>query len=430
MRRHRALWTLPLIVALVGCGPQADEPNENPTTAQELRSDKQRVLTPQVPPQDMTAQVHGNGDFAFDLYQQVRSKPGNLFYSPHSISIALAMLHAGARTNTETQMEQALSYVLPQSQLHPALNKLDQDLSSRGKGAKAADGKAFRLNIVNAIWGQQDYSFLPSYLDVLALNYGAGLRLLDFMEYPEDSRREINSWVERETENRIKDLLPQGSIDSMTRLVLTNAIYFNAAWAEPFEKEATGAEPFYLHDGGKATVQMMNKLMQAGYAEGADYRAAALPYDGKELSMVVIVPKDGKFDSFEQSLDHATVDGIIQNLTDQQVIVGLPKFEFKDSLKLKEKLQALGMTDAFSSQADLSGIDGTKGLVVSDVLHKSFIKVNEEGTEEAAATAVIVAGSAPVQHPELRADRPFIFLIRDHATGAILFVGRVVDPNA
>jgi serpin B len=426
------------LATLLGCGPESQDPTQDPTkdptqTGDEIRSDKKRVQSPSVPDTDLKAQVDGNNTFAFDLYQKVMSEPGNLFYSPHSISMALAMLHAGARGNTERQMEQALSFVLPQSRLHPALNKLDLELESRGKGKKAADGKAFRLKVVNALWGQRGYSFLPGYLDVLALNYGAGLRLLNFVDQPETSRLAINDWVEQQTEQRIKDLLPPGSITPLTRMVLTNAIYFNAAWAESFEKEATQETSFNRLDGSTVQVKMMRDTKRAGYVEGQGVKAVALPYDGDELSMVVIVPDAGTFASFEQALDRATVDKIIRSLSwDQMVKVGLPRFEFTKPLNLVPPLQAIGMTDAFQpGEADLSGIDGTRKLVVTGVLHKAFVKVNEAGTEAAAATAIIAGGAAaPTKTAELIADRPFIFLIRDHRTGAILFVGRVLDPTA
>ena len=426
MRPTKMTLALALALALVGCGAETE--TQDPIGSKELKSEKSRE-TPSVATQDLQAQVQGNGELALDLYQELRAKSeGNLFYSPHSISMALAMLHAGARGNTEAQMAQALHYVLPQSQLHPVMNALDQELESRGQNAKAADGKAFRLNIVNAIWGQEGYSFLQSYLDLLAVSYGAGLRLENFRDFPDDSRIDINKWVERNTENRIKDLLKPGTITPATRLVLTNAIYFNAAWAKPFEADATQDEAFQLLNGTQVTAKMMHGATQAGYAEGAGYKAVALPYDGDELSMLVIVPDAGRFQTFEQSLDNATVDAIVKGLDwSGQVTVGLPRFELEDEHRLSEPLIALGMKDAFGN-ADLSGIDGTKSLVVSDVLHKAFVKVNEEGTEAAAATAVVVAGSAMVENHEVVANRPFIFLIRDHATGAILFVGRVLNP--
>jgi len=410
----------------LGCGASSEEPYGGDV----VRSDKQRVSAPSVASADLTTQVSGNTAFAFDLYQQLRGKPGNLFYSPHSMSMALAMLYAGARGATEQQMAQAMHFDLQQDKLHPVFNKLDLELNSRGQGKTGADGKAFRLNVVNATWGQRGYSFLPGYLDTLALSYGAGLRLLDFAAQPEDSRKVINTWVEDQTEQRIKDLLPQGTIDSDTRLVLTNAIYFNAAWAEAFEEKNTKDGPFSLVDGTELTVPRMSGTMKGSYATGQDLQVAALPYDGHELSMLLIVPDQGKLDAVEQSLTGAVVEGLVQQLQPAEIILTLPKFEFEAEQDLVEPLKALGMVDAFGAQADLSGINGKRDLFVSAVLHKAFVKVNEAGTEAAAATAVVVGETSVQPNPPvtLLVDRPFLFVIRDHATGAILFIGRVVKP--
>ena len=224
--------TITAIVTLVACVPA------QPQSSEVLKSDKQRVTSPVVNQPDLAALVDGNNAFAFDLYQTLKDGD-NLFYSPYSISLALAMTYAGARGTTEQQMADTLHFTLPQERLHPAFNSLDLELSQRGEGAKGKDDKGFRLNIVNAIWGQKDYKFLTEFLDTLAENYGAGLRVLDFITAPEPSRITINDWVSDQTEDRIKDLIPQGAIDHLTRLVLTNAIYFNAAWQYPFQKNAT-----------------------------------------------------------------------------------------------------------------------------------------------------------------------------------------------
>jgi len=214
-----------LVLTLAACAPSG------PTiSADELRSSEPRETELSLPSGDLEALVSGNNTFAFDLYHQVVEGTDNLFYSPYSISIALAMTYAGARTETEQQMAQALHFELPQAQLHTAFNSLDQELNARGEGAQGKDDEGFRLNIVNAIWGQKDYSFLPDFLDTLARNYGAGLRVLDFQGAPDPSRIIINDWVEEQTEDRIKDLIPPGAINVLTRLVLTNAVYFNAAW--------------------------------------------------------------------------------------------------------------------------------------------------------------------------------------------------------
>jgi len=355
----------------------------------------------------------------------------NLFYSPHSISLALAMTVAGARGETERQMADTLHFTLPQDRLHPAFNRLDLELAQRGEGAEGKDGEGFRLHIVNAIWGQEGYEFLSEFLDVLAENYGAGLRVLDFAGAPEESRVTINEWVSDQTENRIEDLIPPGAIDPSTRLVLTNAIYFNAAWAEPFEPDLTEDGPFYLLDGREVSVPMMRQMASFGYAEGEGVQAVELPYDGRELSMVILLPDAGEFDTFESVLDGGRVDRMVKNLAHRQVALAMPRFEFESGFSLVDALTALGMPDAFSGAADFSGMTGTRDLSIRDVIHKAFVSVDEAGTEAAAATAVIMGEAAMQEEPvEVTVDRPFIFVIRDIETGTVLFVGRVVDPGA
>ncbi|TES81943.1 MAG: serpin family protein [Dehalococcoidia bacterium] len=397
-----------------------------------LQSEEPRETAPEVSASDGATLVEGNSAFAFDLYQELRGAEGNLFYSPYSISLALAMTYGGARGETEEQMADALRFSLPQNQLHPAFNALALELDSRGEGAEGRDGEGFRLNIVNAIWGQRDYEFLAEFLDLLAVNYGAGLRVLDFIGATEESRVTINDWVSDQTEGRIKDLIPAGAINSLTRLVLTNAIYFNAAWEYPFEEDMTEDGAFYLLDGGEVTVPMMRQTESFGYAEGDGYQAVELPYDGGELSMVILLPASGRFETFEATLDAAQVDGIIGSLEHRQVDLTMPKFEFDSSFSLKDTLSALGMPIALSEMADFSGMAGNQELFISDVVHKAFVSVDEEGTEAAAATAVIVGATAmpPSEAVEVTIDRPFIFLIRDIETGAILFVGRTLNPSA
>ncbi|TET81990.1 MAG: serpin family protein, partial [Anaerolineales bacterium] len=217
-----------IALPLVGCTQPSAE-------AMVAHSDVGRVISPRVGTADLKELVVGNTAFAFDLYQTLRGEEGNLFFSPYSISLALAMTYAGARGETEQQMADTLRFTLPQDRLHPAFNMVDLELSSRGEDVDEQLGEAFRLNIANSIWGQRGYDFLPEFLDVLALNYGAGLRLVDYVEAPEEARQIVNQWVSDQTEEKIKDLIPQGAIDSLTRLVLANAIYFNAGWFYPFE---------------------------------------------------------------------------------------------------------------------------------------------------------------------------------------------------
>jgi serpin B len=395
----------------------------------ELKSDKDRIDNPAVSQTDVESLVDGNSAFAFDLYQQLKEEDGNLFYSPYSLSLALAMTYAGARGETAQQMADTLKFYLSQEELHPAFNWLDMELATRGEGAEGKDEEGFRLNIVNTIWGQEDYTFLASYLDLLAENYGAGLRVLDFISDPDYSREIINQWVSDQTEGRIKDLIPEGSINPLTRLVLTNAIYFNAAWKFPFEPEATTDGVFHLISGDDVTVPMMNQTEYLGYTQFGNYLAVELPYDGDELSMVILTNKTGSFSDFESYLSWSVVNDIIDGLQNTRVALTMPKFEFESEFGLKETLTAMGMEVPFTDSADFSGMTGNRDLYIQDVVHKAFVSVDEAGTEAAAASGVIVGiVSMPPEPVTVTLDHPFIFLIRDIETGAILFVGRLLNP--
>ena len=412
---------LPLIASIQMAQPAAGEV---------LESDKERITSPDVSTSEQASLVEGNSAFAFELYQALKGEEGNLFYSPYSISLALAMTYAGARGETAEQMADTLQFLLDQDKLHPAFNWLDAELAKRGEGAEGKDGEGFRLNIVNAIWGQKDYQFLSDFLDVLAENYGAGLRMLDFMTETEKSRLTINDWVSDQTEKRIEDLIPQGAISELTRLVLTNAIYFNAAWAYPFDEDMTGDSFFYLLDGGQVSVPMMKQTESFGFTEGEGYQAVELRYDGDELSMVILLPEAGQFEAFEETLNAQQVSDIISSLRPTEVALTMPQFEFESEFSLKDTLAEMGMPVAFSGGADFSGMTGEPELFISDVVHKAFVAVDEAGTEAAAATAVIMELTAMPDLPvEVTIDRPCIFLIRDIDTGAILFVGRVMNPS-
>ncbi len=436
--KKATIWALLLMLAsLAACTP-ANVPEVSDAvvlaSGATLQSEKTRVETPEVSGSDQTDLTDGNGSFAFDLYQQLKTREGNLFYSPYSISAALAMTYAGAGGTTAEQMAGVLHFELTQDKLHPVFNWLESELDKRGEGAEGKDDEGFRLNVVNALWGQKNYEFKVAFLDTLAENYGAGLRILDFISESDKSRVTINDWVSEQTEDRIKNLIPPGGIDSLTRLVLTNAIYFNAAWENQFYAEATTDLPFYPLDGGSVSVPMMRQTASFGYAEGDDYQAVELPYDGEELSMVILLPTEGKFTEFESTLDFRLVDRIIDGLNDERIRLTMPKFEFDSEFSLKQTLSALGMPDAFSGSADFSGMTANKDLFIGNVIHKAFVSVDEKGTEAAAATAVMMAGGAPGPKPKepivVTIDHPFIFLIRDIKTGAILFIGRVMNPSA
>ena len=424
-RRFIAILVIVLLLPLIASVQLAQ-----PAAGEVLKSDKERITSPDVSAADVALLVEGNSAFAFELYQALKGKEGNLFYSPHSISLALAMTYAGARGETAQQMADTLHFILEQ-ELHPASNWLDAELARRGEGAKGKDGEGFRLNIVNAIWGQKDYEFLSAFLDVLAENYGAGLRILDFITETEKSRLTINDWVSDQTEGRIEDLIPPGAIGALTRLVLTNAIYFNAAWEYPFDEDMTADGTFYLLDGGQVIVPMMKQTESFGYTEGEGYQAVELLYDGGELSMVILLPEAGNFETFEEGLQAQQVGDIISGLQPTEVALTMPQFEFDSEFSLKDTLADMGMPIAFSGGADFSRMTGNRDLSISDVVHKAFVAVDEAGTEAAAATAVIMELTAVPESPvEVTIDRPFIFLIRDIDTGAILFVGRVVNPGA
>ncbi len=401
-----------------------------PVAGDVLESDKERITSPDVSTGQQASLVEGNSAFAFKLYQALKEEEGNLFYSPYSISAALAMTYAGARGETAEQMANTLHFLLDQDKLHPAFNWLDAELASRGEGAEGKDGEGFRLNVVNAIWGQKDYEFLSSFLDILAENYGAGLRILDFMTETEKSRLAINDWVSNETEGRIEDLIPQGALGELTRLVLTNAIYFNAAWAYPFDEDMTADGQFYLLDGGQVSVPMMKQTESFGYTDGEGYQAVELQYDGGELSMVILLPEDDNLKAFEGTLNAQQVDSIIDDLKHTEVALTMPQFEFESEFNLNDILAGLGMPVAFSGAADFSGMTGNRELFISDVVHKAFVAVDEAGTEAAAATAVIMELTAMPDPPvEVTIDSPFVFLIRDIETSAILFIGRVMNPS-
>jgi serpin B len=421
--RIKKVFTLLIVAVLslsvVGCA--------QPVSSDVLHSDKPRDTSPEVSQGNIDRLSEGNSDFAFDLYKALADEDGNLFYSPYSISVALAMTYAGARGETETQMADTMHFLLSQQDLHPAFNELDIELSKRGEGAEGKDGEGFRLNVVNAIWGQKDYKFLPEFLDVLAVNYGAGLRLLDFVNQPEESRVTINDWVSDQTEERIKDLIPQGVIDSLTRLVLTNAIYFNAAWKYQFNENATSDGKFTLLDGSDVTVPMMSQTESFGYTGGDGYQAIELPYDGGEMSMVILLPDAGQLKELESSLSAELMDDIINELEQgyRKVALTMPKFEFESGFGLVDTLAGMGMPIAFSNGADFSGMTGNNDLYIGDILHKAFVSVDESGTE---AAVVMELTAMPLPPLELAIDRPFIFLIRDLKTNAVLFVGRVENP--
>lgn len=406
-----ALSILGLTAALTACD------------GQQVQSINDRI-DPEVPAGHIAEVSAGNAAFAVDLLHRVGGDHDNLFYSPYSISAALGMTSAGARGETLDAIADTMHFV-DQQRLHPALNRIDLDLASRAEEARG-NTRPFRLNVANALWGQEDFAFHQSFLDLLAEHYGAGLRLLDFRADAEASRQTINRWVEDQTEDRIRDLLPEGSVTAATRLVLTNAIYFSAAWATPFDEAQTRPAPFNLRDGDQVDVPTMHQTTDLSYGEGEGWQAVQLPYDGFALDMTIIVPED--LAAFEAGLTGPRLQGVLDGLGHFLVDLALPKFEFTTDLPLTNPLRAMGMDVAFGDSADFSGM-ADAGLQITDVLHKAFVGIDESGTEAAAATAVLIGETAVPELREFAVDRPFLFVIRDRPTGMILFMGRVVDPR-
>lgn len=371
------------------------------------------------------AVVDGNTRFALDLYGHLRKRPGNLFFSPASISTALSMTWAGARGETAQQMASTLHFELPSEEQHAGQAALLARLSSSAAGAPL-------LSIANRIWSSNTLRIEPEFQRITAAHYGAAMELLDFAD-SEAVRRRINAWVKQKTRDKIVDLLPPQSLTPAARMVLTNAIYFKGLWVTPFDKKQTRPQPFFTPDGAK-DVPLMIKTLEARYTERPDVQVLELPYKSRDpehaLSMVILLPRarDG-LAQIEASLTAAQLGAYLGQLIPSSVDVVLPRFKVTQSFQLNEALSALGMPLALDpDRADFSGI-GPR-LHISKVIHKAFVDVNEEGTEAAAATAVLMAtDSVPPPTPAFRADHPFLFLLRDNKTGAVLFIGRVTDPT-
>ncbi len=371
--------------------------------------------------------VAGNTSFGCALYGELKTETGNLFLSPFSISTALGMAAAGARGKTREEMDKVLR--LPEgapAAFGAILKSLNDEPDARKRG--------FTLTTANALWAQNGYPWKPEYKKLVATDYGAGLFDVDFQSKPDAARGTINAWVEKETHEKIKNLLPQGSVTPMTRLVLTNAIYFKGDWADPFKKPNTKDAPFTLASGKKAETPLMFRIGGYQYAETDTYQVLDMPYAGRRVSMTVILPRkaDG-LAAVEKVLNGEKLTTVLKGLRFERTVhVHLPKFKVEKSFALNKPLQALGMKAAFAG-ADFGGMHtGGEDLAISAVLHKAFVDVNEEGTEAAAATGVGFAATsvhAPSEPKHFRADRPFLYLIRDNKTGSVLFLGRLTEPS-
>jgi serpin B len=371
--------------------------------------------------------VHGNNDFALSLYREIAGRQaGNVLVSPYSISSALAMTYAGARGNTAAEMKTTLRFHLAADRLPIVFGELITQLDGDD------EPRPCEFVIANRLWGQKGFGFLPEFVRTCSEYFRAGLAELDFMRDRDAARQTINAWVEQQTNDKIKDLVPPGEIDAQTGLVLTNAIYFKGAWLHPFDASATEPAPFYLTNGATIDTPMMRLTETFPFAAFESFLILQLPYVGQHQSMIILLPthRDG-LAALEEQLCAESLARWLANLSAQSVAVSLPKFKVTAPVSLKNTLQQMGMRDAFiPGRADFRGMAAGARFCISAVLHKAFIDVDEAGTEAAAATAVVMSFCALQLAPTpFIADHPFIYLIRDDTTGSILFAGRLTDPG-
>jgi serpin B len=441
MRLSPLLPVLALPLACAACDPPpASTPGSPSSTAapvsQAADAEQASPAPDPAPPSsgDLAAMAKGDNAFALDLYGKARARKGNLAMSPLSIASALTMTWAGARGETAAQMKKVLH--LEGTPDHAL------DVAGRIVAGYEAPGAKVTLRVADRLFGEKGYAFDPAYLDHIKAAFGAPLEPLDFAGAVDDARRRINTWVAEETHDRIKDLVPPGGVTPDTRLVLANAIYFLGDWAQPFAKEATSPAPFFVTRTDSKDVPTMHQTRSFRFASTDGVALLEVPYQGGDLAMTLVLPAsvDG-LDAVEARLSPAALDAWLGALAPTQVVVSLPKIEIDpaDPLSLGGLLSALGMPLAFDAGgADFTGMTSppapAERLYLSQVFHKAFVKVDEKGTEAAAATAAVMKPKSIMRTtqppPEFKADHPFLFFLRDLRSGAILFMGRVSDPAA
>jgi serpin B len=375
----------------------------------------------------VNAVVNANNQLAFELYSQFKeeSKDSNIFFSPYSISIALTMTYEGAKGQTAEEMQSVLHIPEDANVRRPNFARIFNEINKKDK--------KYKLSTANALWAQKDYSFLKEYTNNVEKYYGGKVTNLDFTRESEKSRQIINKWVEDQTNNKIKDLIPKGVLNAYTRLVLTNAIYFKGTWVKQFDEKETKEDDFRIDSSNTVKVSMMRLIgdgVKFNYAETDEIQILEMPYRGKDVSMLIILPKGNNFANIEKSITLEKLSEWKNMLNEQRVDIFIPRFKFKTKYFMAKALSDMGMPTAFGSTADFSGMDGTRDLFIQNVIHQAFVEVNEEGTEAAAATGVVMGiTSVGPRIPIFRADHPFIFIIQESETGNILFLGRVSDPS-
>ncbi|WFN36714.1 serpin family protein [Methanomicrobium antiquum] len=426
-----------VIVALISCAAisgctdsfqQPGEKTQTPTPAPGETTDV--VSNSTKSPQEIVAD--SNNAFAFSLYRLLSAESlddENIFFSPYSVSSAFALVLEGAKGNTADEIKDVFSFPKSMDTLRQGFYSLNEGINYEGSG--------YSLSTANALWAEKTYPFLESYLKTAEEYYSANTTNLDFKNSPEESRLTINSWTEDKTNQKIKDLIPEGMISPLTKLVITNAVYFKGDWVYEFDKEKTQKADFYSPS-GVVEVDMMQRTDEEAvfmYYESDTLKALKMPYESegkKKLFMTVLLPKDNSALEPGEFVDADKLAEIEKSFKSQQVHVYLPKFKLETEYSLNDALEKMGMPKAFSDEADFSGMDGTDDLFISDVVHKAYVDVNEEGTEAAAATGIVFrttsAGPTDVEVPEFLADHPFMFIIEDEESGNILFMGKVSNP--
>lgn len=416
MRNATALAAAAATVALVACGTEPGGAGE-PTGVTVVGASVQRAAS-EASADEVRALAEAQVAFAVDLYRAVGSeRDGDLVLGPSSLHTVLSMVGAGAREGTAAEMAEVL-HVRLDDRLHDSANALDRELMSR------SDTDGVELTTANRVWADDDLTLQADFVDVLAGRYGAAPATLDITSDPEAAREAVNAWAADRTSGLVEELFPPGTIDADTRLVLANAVHLDAQWKFPFDRVQTSDAPFQLGDGSTVDVPTMRYDEYLPSGRGPGWTAVRLPYDGEQLSMTVIVPD--RLQRFEQELSSDLLAEVDASITDGGIHLSLPRFSAQSHLSLAETLAAMGMPAAFSDAADFSGMTGSRDLLLGPVEHEAVLEVDEAGTEAAAASGAGMLGS---HGPTVDVDRPFLFVVRDDDTGAVLFLGRVTDPR-
>jgi len=370
--------------------------------------------------------TENNNLFALDLYKKIGGNQENLFYSPYSISTALAMTYAGARGKTENEMAMVMHFSANNAEFYNKYSDVLKNINALNNGSSVD------IYTVNSIWAQKDFKFRDEFIGILKNSFNSSLNLVDFIKETENSRIQINKWVETQTNEKIKELIKPGLIDYLTRMVLVNAIYFKADWQTTFDKQQTQKMDFRMDETNTVSCDFMFAEQEFKFYENEDgLKAIEIPYSSGKLSMLIILPKDNAgFNTLKKDISLDFYKKINSSLVSKKVKLYLPKFKITSEFELSDMLKQMGMPEAFSDRADFSGMTGTKDLKISKVIHKAFVEVNETGTEAAAATAVVMrVKSMPVTPPEFKADHPFMFIIKENTENSILFAGNIYNPT-